>query len=130
MQKTSAKYAAFAELFATAKAAGLAAGEGTTPTPITIYEATPTGEPAPGGKSWHESEGCCGFAWVTIYPGNCAFANYLKKFGLGSKAYGGGTQIWISEHGQSAERKECHANAMARTLQLAGLKAYAGSRLD
>jgi len=116
--------AEFSALYAKARAAGLAAAGASVPTPMVVSE---TGG---SGRSWYVSEGACGFAWVTVRPGNSPFANYLKKAGLGSPAYGGGTQIWVSEFNQSVARKEAYANAFAEVLREAGLKAYAGSRLD
>ena len=59
----------------------------------------------------------CGFAWVTVKPGNCTFANWLKKKGQARKAYGGGVQIWISGYGQSHDKKEAYARAFANKLK-------------
>jgi hypothetical protein len=85
----------------------------------------------PGGKSWHEPEGVCGFAWVNVYPANGSFARWLTKNGHASKAYGGGTQIWIKAFGQSMQRKEACARVMADVFTThLGVTAYAGSRMD
>ena len=59
----------------------------------------------------------CGFAWVTVKPGNCTFANWLKKKGHARKAYGGGVQMWISGYGQSHDKKEAYARAFADKLK-------------
>lgn len=123
------RYANFEQMLVKACDAGLAAGQAASPNPMTVYEADPiSGQPC--GKSWYVSEGACGFAWVTIYPGNSSFAKWLVKNGHARAAYRGGVQIWISEHGQSIERKSAHADAMAKVFREAGHKAYAGSRLD
>lgn len=109
-------------IFDVAMHAGLNAGNAVNPTPMHLRG---------GGKSFVVSEGACGFAWVTIRPANCRFANFLKKKGLARNAYGGGVQIWISAHGQSIARKEAHADAMAEVIRSAGIeRCYAGSRLD
>jgi len=73
----------------------------------------------------------CGFAWITIRPGNCAFANWLKKNNYGkTNSYSGGVQIWISDYNQSYDRKLAHAKAVEKVLVAAGIKAYADGRLD
>jgi len=126
----TAKDQAFQAAFAKAVQAGLAAGAGKQPTAMVVQEMV--GMTSEVKQSWYESEGACGFAWVTVTPGNCPFANWLKKNGYASKAYGGGVQVWISDFGQSVDRKEACAGAMAKTLQMElGMSGiYAGSRLD
>lgn len=125
------KYAKFEAAYLKAREAGLRAGAAHNPHPMIVQER----EGPFGGavkQEWFVSEGACGFAWVTIHPGNCAFANWLKKNKYASPAYGGGVQIWISEFNQSVERKEAYANAMAKVLreELGIADIYAGSRLD
>lgn len=109
-----------------AREAGLEAGEAVNPTPMNLVGRSPDGTVT----RFHEPEGMCGFAWVTIRPGNSRFANHLKKRGLASKAYGGGVQIWVSDFGQSHERKSAYARAYANVLTKYGVKAQAGNRLD
>lgn len=82
------------------------------------------------GNSWYVPDGVCGFAWVQIRPATSAFARWLKAKGLGRTAYGGGLQIWISAYNQSMQRKEAHAQAMAKVFSEAGYRAYADSRMD
>lgn len=120
----------FEALWSKAYAAGLQAGQNAIPTPMIVREGNLDGSAKAGGKSWYVSEGPCGFAWVTVRPGNCAFANWAKKKGLMSRAYGGGVQYWVGEFNQSIARKEAFAYAAADVLQEAGIKAYGGSRLD
>ena len=76
----------------------------------------------------------CGFAWVTIHPARGPFVKYLKSIGVGSRACGGGYQIWYSKlHSistQSVSVHEAAASAFAKVLKDNGLEAYAGSRLD
>ena len=121
----------FQETYDKAYAAGMAALKEACPVPMTVYEADLDGSPAPGGKSWYVSEGCCGFAWVKFYPGNSKLANFLKKKGYASPAYGGGVQVWVREGGQSMTRKEAFAEAFAQVFEDAGFeKVYAGSRMD
>lgn len=109
------------ELYARAHAAGQAAVEEITPTPMVVTD---------GHRQWHIADGMCGFAWITVRPGNSPFANWLKKNGHARPAYGGGVQIWVSDYNQSIERKYAYAQAFAEVLVKAGVKAYAGSRLD
>lgn len=110
-------------LFNEARIAGLEAVSKCTPTPMVVSDPN-------SGKNWFVPDGVCGFAWVTIYPGNCAAANYAKKY-LGARhAYKGGTSIWVSEFDQSMGRKETYAAAFANVLYSAGIKAYSNSRMD
>jgi len=120
------RYAKFERLAVEAHCSGIKAGEECLPTPMNVVSRM--GDDA--GKVYHVPEGMCGFAWVTVHPGNCSFAIWAKK-NLGySKAYGGGVQRWVNEFGQSYERKHAYAQAYAKILSLAGITAYAGSRLD
>src|SRR5262245_43968523 len=81
----------FAELAAKAHAEGMAAGEACKPRAMVVSYRDG------GGDMRREvvEDGVCGFAWITIRPGNCPFANYLKKTGAAHKAYGGGVQVWV-----------------------------------
>lgn len=124
------KKAEFRELFSKAKEVGMEAGKAAVPPVMVIAEADIFGKAIPGGKRWVEPEGPCGFAWVKVRPGNSPFANWLKKNDLGSKAYDGGVDIWVSDFNQSMVRKEACANAMAKVLSEAGIKAYSASRMD
>lgn len=76
------------------------------------------------------SDGVCGFAWVVIKPATSRFARWLKDRRLARTGYGGGVHIWISDYNQSMQRKEAHARAMARVLEMSGINAYADSRMD
>lgn len=87
-------------------------------------------EPLPGSRSWFVADGACGFAWVTVRPGNSPFANWLKKMGFARPAYGGGVSYWVSAYNQSVQKKEAFAEAMAAKLSEYGINAVAGSRLD
>jgi len=113
--------------------AGIAAGEAALPTPMNVTRADPTtGKPVPGATVYHVPEGACGFAWVTIYAkgDNRKFVNWLKKAGHARAAYPAGFWIWISEFGQSVERKAAMARAMAKVFKAYGFECYAQSRLD
>lgn len=116
--------ARFHTAFTEAYEAGVAAGSACVPEPMHIVGYEPI------------SEGVCGFAWVTIRPGNCKAANYAKKtFGY-RPAYGGGVSYWVSEYGQSYERKIAFARAYADVLREHLRKldprasVHAGGRLD
>lgn len=116
-----------------ATAAGRAAGQAAVPAPMVVgTPTTPFGNDIdPNEKTYYVADGVCGFAWVKITPGNCAFANWLKKNKLARTAYQGGVDIWISAFGQSMQRKEACAAAMAKIFRDdLGVKAYAGSRMD
>lgn len=118
-------------IFDKAHAAGLAAVEKTVPTPMTVtMHANMLDDSSPVVKSWHVPEGPCGFAWIRIYPGTSSAARYAKKYLGAEKGYPSGMEIWVSNFGQSVELKEAYAEAYASVLRAAGIKAYAGSRLD
>lgn len=122
---------AFALLIERAMQAGELAANACVPTPMVVQEhANPLDDASAVKRSWYVGDGVCGFAWITVYPGNCALSNYLKKHHGARKAYQGGMQVWVSAYGQSMQRKEAYAFAYAKVLQDDGHKAYAGSRMD
>jgi hypothetical protein len=126
-----ARYAEFEAAYAKAAAAAKAAGEAAKPRAMVVFDADLAGKPVEGGNRWYEAEGVCGFAWVTVAPGTSSFAKWLVKNKLARAAYRGGVDIWISAFGQSLERKEAAARAMAEVLRTElGVNAYAGSRMD
>lgn len=128
---TKADVVRFEKLFGDAHAAGWAAGNYVTPTPMIV-----------AGTSFDERgrpvttvyppvmDGACGFAWVKVRPGTSSFARWLVKAGHARAAYGGGVEVWVSYFNQSVARKEAYAEAFAKVLNDAGVHAFAGSRLD
>jgi hypothetical protein len=124
----------FNDLFLRAQAAGMKALQEAEPVPMVVGDADLNGQFIPGGRKYFVEGGVCGFAWVHVSPGNCAFANWLKKAGVARKSYYGGVDIRVQEGGQSMQRKEAYAKAMAKVLNEANLKGvksiYADSRMD
>jgi hypothetical protein len=129
---------AFKEIYDTADTIGTEVAIKHTPTPmVVIQRLNPLDDSSPIVKEYEPiADGVCGFAWIIIKPGNCPFANWLKKHDLARKHYRGGVSIWISKHNQSYERKMKHAHAMAEYLQqhLQSIdpkaEIYAGGALD
>lgn len=118
-------------LYDKARAAGLAAGNGATVTPMVVCQhENVADDSSPVAKSYFVADGVCGFAWITIRPGNCSFAKWLAANDLARKSYGGGVSIWVHEFNQSLSRKEVFAHAFADVLSEAGIKATPGSRMD
>jgi len=115
----------FGSLYETAHAAGMAAGYGSKPVPMVVSG----GVPGEAAKSWYVSEGCCGFAWIE-FKGTTPFARWAKAAGKARKGYPSGYTIWVSEFGQSVDRKEAYARAFAKVLTDHGIAAYPNSRLD
>ena len=113
-----ARYAGFRTLANQAYDAGLSAGKECQPVPMHIKGYAPV------------ADGACGFAWVTVRPGNSSFAIWAKKNAGFSKAYRGGVELWIHAFNQSMARKEAFARAYAEVLRDAGIEAYSGSRMD
>ena len=95
------------------------------PTPMVVVGHSHTGE----SNAWYVDEGMCGFAWIE-FAGNTDFGRWAKKMKVATKAYPKGLMIWVSEGNQSYDRKRAYAEAYARVLNEAGIKAYANSRLD
>ena len=124
------KNAGFVEIWNSAKAAGIAAGEAVEVAPMVVVAADIFNRPVPGATRHVVEGGPCGFAGVIIRPANSAFANFIKKNGIGRKSYSGGVRISIMEFGQSLARKEAMAYAMAGVMQKAGINAYGESRID
>lgn len=125
----------FESLYNSAHEAGMQAGRGVRPTPMQVVERlNPLDDSSPIVRDYGVySEGACGFASVIIRPGNCAFANWLKKNKGCRRAYRGGVQIWVSEFNQSIDRKEAYAGEFARVISEAKLpntQVFVDSRLD
>jgi hypothetical protein len=84
----------------------------------------------------HGDRDVCGFAWVTIRPGNGKLARYLKHIGEARPAYGGGLSVWNpgKSFTQALTAKEDGAQAFARVLRdklgLGYKEVSAGSRMD
>jgi len=98
------------------------------PEPMTVTG----GAPNQPKQTWVVPDGMCGFAWIQIWPGNCRFANWLRKMRLASNCYDGGVSIWVSEGGQSISKKEAYAEAFDAELkkQIPEITSCARSRLD
>ena len=126
------KKSEFAPLYLKAHAAGLEAAKKVVPVPMIVAQhASVLDDSSPVVKSWYVPSGVCGFAWVSVKPGNSGFAKWLVANGYASKdSYAGGVCLWVSLFGQSLELKESYAYAFARVLQEAGIKAYGNSRMD
>lgn len=114
----------FQRIWKEAVNAGLAAGTDVTPRPMVVSN--------PGtGQQWRVAGGVCGFAWIHVYNGNSPFVRWLKKMGHASKRMGQpGFEIWVSQFGQSMERKMAYADAMAAIFCSHDIQAYSGSRID
>ena len=109
-----------AHLYAKAMAAGDAAYLAAIPEPMTVVG---------GGRTYHVSEGACGFAWVSV-PGNTAFGKWLKSEGLARPGYPTGLKISPPYMTQSYDRKIAWAIEVARVLAAGGVVARADGRLD
>jgi hypothetical protein len=76
-------------------------------------------------------DGVCGFAEIIVKPGNSRFANWLKAQKIAEKRYyGSGISIWVSNFGQSYQRKIEYARAFAEVLRQENIDARATGRLD
>lgn len=86
---------------------------------------------SPVRRQWIVNSGVCGFAWVIIKPGTSSFAKWLIKNGHAkTHHYYGGVCHYVSEFGQSMEKKEAYAAAFAKVLSENEIRAYSDSRMD
>ena len=109
------------EILYAAQRAGEEAAKNCKPIPMIVEDTD---------RQYYVPQGVCGFAWVKIRPGNCSFANFLKKSKLATKSYTGGVDYYIHAGGQSYEIKRAYASAFAKVLQEYGIDASTRSRLD
>jgi hypothetical protein len=111
------------QIVADAKAAGENALRDALPQPMLV---------AGGSRPYLVEGGVCGFAWVNVYGirSNSKLGKALTTLGFRKSDYHKSFQFWVFDGGQSMERKEAYAYAMADVLQKSGLRAYAGSRMD
>lgn len=126
------KYHEFERIMAQARAAGEAAGAAAVPQPMVVGSpSSPLGNDIdPSKPVYYVADGVCGFAWVHIPDARQPFVRYLKGIGEGHKGYPKGWDIWVSFGGQSMQRKEAYAGAMARVLKDHGIDCYMQSRMD
>ena len=128
------KYANFEAVYNKAVEAGMAAGNAAAPTPMVVgTPTTPFGNEIDRTKPVYlVADGVCGFAWVTVRPGNSSFAKWLVKNKIArADHYYGGVTFSVPYFNQSMIRKEAYANAVANVLRdELGVKAYANSRMD
>jgi hypothetical protein len=123
----------FQDLYERARQAGLDAAASTTVQPMVVGTAkslfsNKLDETKP---TYFVESGPCGFAEVVVKPGNSRFANWLKKNNIAeTRYYGGGVSVWVSEFGQSYQRKMAYASAFAEVLRAENIKASATGRLD
>jgi hypothetical protein len=122
-QMTTIRDSIFADLFASAHAAGVAAGRACRPIPMVVTD---------GVSREVIDDGMCGFGWVIVKPANSPLGNWAKKTLKAGNAYGGGRYLtWCHEFGQSFERKSAYAGAFAEVFRAAGYTGVTGhSRID
>lgn len=118
-------------LFDSADEAGKKAAESVEVKPMVVVgRANPLDDSSPVTEKYFVPSGVCGFASIVVRPGNCAFANFLKKNYGAYKHYYGGTNFPVRAYGQSLQMKEAYAYAFAKVVNEAGIKASVDSRLD
>lgn len=133
MKRNEMREKQFESIYAEAHEAGMAAGKGITPTPMIV--GTPTtlfsNDIDVNKPIYNVPGGVCGFAWITVKPGNSAFAKWMNKKSYSRKdTYYGGVTVWVSHFGQSMARKEAYADAFAEVLKKYNIKATSMSRMD
>ena len=128
---TATKYAAIA---AAADAAGKAAADAATPTPMIVGQAKAIFGPGADDidyskPTYYVPSGVCGFAWVAL-KGNSGFGRWAKREGIARPGYPSGLMIRANVGGQSYEIKTAYAQAYAAVLREHGITAYPQGRLD
>ena len=131
----NARYVVFQEAIETARQRGELAARNVIPVPMVVQQhANALDDASPVVKSWHVSEGVCGFAWVRVRPGGSSFARWAIKRDLATKAYRGGITLRMSFRGQSYARAMAYARAAAESLQQDlvdyNLDIYSEGRID
>jgi hypothetical protein len=115
----------FEALWNKAVAAGASAAQAAVPEPMTVVG---------GGKTYHVSEGVCGFGWVHFRDARSPFVKFLKSKGLGHKGYPRGWDVSAHQVGspmtQSMDRNSSACHAAAKVLSMAGIECYSESRMD
>jgi hypothetical protein len=119
-------------LFNAADAAGKTAAKGTTPVAMVVGSPTTAfgTDIDPAKPVYVVPGGVCGFAWVRITPANSRAAHYATAHWDAHPAYHGGVSIFCHDYGQSMTLKEAYADAFAKVLREAGIRAYGESRMD
>lgn len=126
--------------------AGIAAMNKAEVVPMVVQQhANMVDDNSPVAKQWVVEGGVCGFCSITFKANtkeNRKFLAGLKKAGLAgddkyatgnikwSKSYNGGFGYWVSQGGQSLQRKEAFGHAFANVLQKHGITCYVNSRMD
>ena len=86
-----------------------------------------------------QDKGCCGFAWVTVYPehkGNTRAGKaervLLERLGMRKDWTGKAYELWnpAGYPCQNIDTLEAGADAAAQVLKSYGLTAYSNSRMD
>lgn len=103
---------------------GIAAGQGAKPVPMIVSDPS-----AYTPNEWLVADGVCGFAWVQM-AGNSRFARWALKKGIASKAHPSGIALRCRDFGQSMQRKEMWAYAVANYLRTKGIEGNVCSRMD
>lgn len=119
----------FAKIVEEAEIAGREAGCKCRPHPMVVFTPDGKGNIDYTKPVYHVDDGACGFAWVN-FKGNTKFGKWMKAAGKARSAYPTGLCVWVSEFGQSVERKEAYAAAYAKVLKSYGIDCYSASRLD
>ncbi len=125
------RYTRFKDLWEHAVREGKKAANAHTPVPMVVQEhSNMADDSSPVAQEWHVPDGVCGFASVHLSNGRDSFAHWAKKHAGFSKDYHKGLSFWVSDFGQSMERKAKFASTVARILRENGIEAYSTSRMD
>ncbi|MCK5020169.1 MAG: hypothetical protein KAS32_24235 [Candidatus Peribacteraceae bacterium] len=134
MNVTQERNEKFANIFMQADAAGMKAGNESTPIGMGVDSPKHLldNEIDRDKPHYEVTDGVCGFASVIIKPANSAFANWVKKQDSihTYKSYYGGLNYPVHYFNQSLTRKEAYASAFSKVLKDNGINSYVDSRMD
>jgi len=126
------KYNKFEKIYNEAHDAGMKAVQNLKVIPMFVTQhLNPIDDKSEVVESWYVEDGVCGFAWINVKPGTSSFAKWLVEKKIASHdSYYGGVTIWVSDFGQSMQKKEAYAHAFSSILNNNEIKSYAMSRMD
>lgn len=123
----------FDDIWKEAISIGDKAGSSITPTPMLVQQhSNMIDDTSQVVKEYCVPDGVCGFAGIVFDPARQPFVKWLVREypNITHKHYKKGRELFMRGFGQSMQRKEAAANAMAKFFNENGINCYSWSRMD